>query len=153
MAESLKTILVVDYTAAELEAVASVLKTAKFHVLQADGSAKAMTLATNCSSRIDLLLSDLEMPVMSGPNLGDELRKTRPDLQMMFISRTNGSGVWVFDLGWAHIERSAAATKLPEMVHNVFLSPSNSRGNNPYNLTARADKLEKMTFKSYAVRW
>jgi two-component system cell cycle sensor histidine kinase/response regulator CckA len=35
---------------------------------------------------IDLLLTDVVMPGMSGPELMDQVRKSRPDLTVLFLS-------------------------------------------------------------------
>ena len=36
--------------------------------------------------RVDLVVSDVVMPEMDGPTLLRELRKTRPDLKIVFVS-------------------------------------------------------------------
>jgi two-component system cell cycle sensor histidine kinase/response regulator CckA len=66
--ETLETILVVDDTDLVIEVVVAVLKNANFHVLHADSGAHALKLAADYVGRIDLLLSDVKMPGMSGPD-------------------------------------------------------------------------------------
>ncbi len=150
MPESLETILVVDDAEAELGTVASVLIRAQFRVLEADGASHAIQLANTYAGKIDLLLSDLEMPVMSGPNLGDELKKTRPDVQMMFMSGMDGGDLLVFDRAWTVIEQPLVPVKLPELVTSMLHAPSRSRVANPYT-TSPEEMHGKplMTFRSY----
>ena len=38
------------------------------------------------NSKIDLVVSDVVMPEMDGPTLLRELRKTQPDLKIIFVS-------------------------------------------------------------------
>jgi len=37
---------------------------------------------------IDLLLTDVIMPVMQGPTVANEVRKLRPDIRVLFMSAT-----------------------------------------------------------------
>src|ERR1700686_1460548 len=96
-----ETILVVDDTAVVLGVVVEVLKNANFNVLQADSAAVAIELANNYAGKIDLLLSDVQMPNMTGPNLGNELKKARPDMHVMFMSAFTGGNLLVLNYGWA----------------------------------------------------
>jgi DNA-binding NarL/FixJ family response regulator len=38
------------------------------------------------SGKIELLLSDVQVPEMSDPQLGDALKQVRPDIHVMFMS-------------------------------------------------------------------
>ena len=65
-----ETILVVDDNEEVLEFVVAILKRAAFQVLSAHDGAGAIEVAKQTEGRIDLLLSDVDMPLMSGPDLG-----------------------------------------------------------------------------------
>lgn len=67
------TILVVDDDKAVLKVVKSHLESHSFHVLTADNGAEALTLVSD--SHPDLVLSDVEMPVLDGNTLCRVLRK------------------------------------------------------------------------------
>ena len=84
--ETLETILVVDDHEMVRKVVVDILEQANFHVLTADGGASAVRVAQETSRVIDLLLSDVEMPGMSGPDLGEVLKKARPDMHVMLMS-------------------------------------------------------------------
>ena len=89
-----ETILVVDDNEATCKYVVAVLERANFHVLSADNGANAIALAEQTAGRIDLLLSDVDMPLMSGPALGQWLKKTRPDLHVMLMSGGQTAIYW-----------------------------------------------------------
>jgi YesN/AraC family two-component response regulator len=83
------------------ELVVEILKSAKFHVLQADSGANALRLAADYAGGIDLLLSDVQMPGMTGPDLGETLKKSRPDMHMMFMSGFADGNLLILNYGWA----------------------------------------------------
>jgi two-component system cell cycle sensor histidine kinase/response regulator CckA len=127
-----ETILVVDDTGSVLKVVVAILEAASFHVLQADGGIKAVRVATEYPGRIDLLLSDIKMPEMSGPELGELLKKTRPGVRVMLMSGFSGD-LLVLNYGWAFIGKPFLAKKLVEMVTEVLHTPDKSQGSNQFD--------------------
>ncbi len=81
--EYLETILVVDDDPAVLRIVSSILGRAGFRVLRATDGISALNLATETPRTIQLLLSDVKMPGMSGPDLAETLKQTRPDIHVI----------------------------------------------------------------------
>jgi CheY-like chemotaxis protein len=57
-----------------------------YTVLTAESGAAALTLLADRREPIDLLLTDVVMPGMSGRQLAERLRASRPDLKVLFIS-------------------------------------------------------------------
>src|SRR6476660_36915 len=82
----LETILVVDDDPRVLNVVVAILKNANFMVLSADSGGAAINLAEKTEQRIDLLLSDVDLPGMSGPALGETLKTARPEIHVMLMS-------------------------------------------------------------------
>lgn len=123
----IKTILVVDDDETILGVVVAILKRAKYQVLIADSGANAVQLAKETEGRIDLLLSDVEMPLMSGPALGETLKHTRPDLHVMLMSGGASGNLLVLNYGWAYIQKPFVATKLVQMIADVLTSPDRSQ--------------------------
>lgn len=80
------TILAVDDDRKVLGLLENVLASAGYRVLTADGGRKAVELHEKSSERIDLLLTDVIMPDLTGPVLAERLRARQPDLQVLFIS-------------------------------------------------------------------
>lgn len=97
---TLGTVLVVDDNDEVLKMVGAILRRAKFHVLSAKSGADAIEAAESTNGKIDLLLSDIDMPLMSGPDLGEQLKKTRPDLHVMFMSGGQRGNLLVLNYGW-----------------------------------------------------
>ena len=125
--ETLDTILVVDDHEAVLNSVVAVLEHANFVVLSANSGANAIKLAANTDGKIDLLLSDVDMPHMSGPDLGEALKKTRPDMHVMLMSGGASGNLLVLNYGWAFIQKPFVASKLVEMVTDVLNSANRSQ--------------------------
>jgi two-component system, cell cycle sensor histidine kinase and response regulator CckA len=124
---TLETILVVDDNPLVLRSVIAVLEAASFTVLSADNGPSALKLADKTSETIDLLLSDVDMPQMSGPELGEALKKTRPDMHVMLMSGGANGNLLVLNYGWAFIQKPFVATKLVQMVNNVLHAPNRSQ--------------------------
>ena len=123
----LETILVVDDNQAVLAVVVAIFQRANFRVLSADSGAKAIELAKETEERIDLLLSDVDMPQMSGPDLGELLKHSRPDLHVMLMSGGHNGNLLVLNYGWAYIQKPFVPTKLIQMVQEVLHSPDRSQ--------------------------
>ena len=60
-----------------------------YTVLDAGRGAEALALAENAAKPIDLLVTDMSMPGMTGWDLAKTLRTTRPGLPVLFISGHN----------------------------------------------------------------
>ena len=126
--KTLETILVVDDNEFVLNLVVSILRNANFQVLSAHDGVAALKLAAETESQVHLLLSDVEMPLLSGPDLGQELKATRPDLRVMLMSGGSNSGnLLVLNYGWAYIQKPFVASKLVEMINHVLHSPDRSQ--------------------------
>ena len=124
---TLETILVVDDDETVLNSVVAVLENAKFRVLSADGGASAVKVANESAATIDLLLSDVNMAGMSGPDLGEILKKSRPAMHVMLMSGGADGTLLVLNYGWAFIQKPFVATKLVQMVTDVLHSPNRSQ--------------------------
>jgi DNA-binding NtrC family response regulator len=123
----LETILVVDDDETVLAVVVGILRHAKFQVLSADNGPRAIKLAKATKGRIDLLLSDVDMPMLSGPDLGEALKKARPDLHVMLMSGGAKGNLLVLNYGWAFIQKPFVAAKLVQMVAEVLHSKNRSQ--------------------------
>jgi two-component system, cell cycle sensor histidine kinase and response regulator CckA len=131
MSQSLKqfleTILVVDDNELVLSVVVEILEREKFRVFSANNGPAALQLAEQTDGKIDLLLSDVEMPEMSGPDLGEALKKARPDMHVMLMSGGDNGNLLVLNYGWAYIQKPFVAVKLVQMVNDVLHSPNRSQ--------------------------
>jgi DNA-binding NtrC family response regulator len=124
---TLETILVVDDNEAVLGVVVKILENAKFRVLMADSGRAAIKLADETDERIHLLLSDVDMPGMTGPALGETLKAARPQIHVMLMSGQHDGNLLVLNYGWAFIQKPFVPTKLVEMVTSVLHSENRSQ--------------------------
>jgi two-component system, cell cycle sensor histidine kinase and response regulator CckA len=128
-----ETVLVVEYTDVLLNVIVGILEAANFRVLHANSGTDALKLAADYSGKIDLLLSDVNMPEMSGPELGDRLKRARPDIHVMFMSGFRGGELLVLNYGWAFIDKPFVPKQLVEMVNAVLHSDDKSQGNHKFD--------------------
>jgi two-component system cell cycle sensor histidine kinase/response regulator CckA len=114
--EKLETVLVVDDTDIVRELLVKILREANFLVLEADSGAAALKLAADYEGRIDLLLSDITMPGMSGHDLVKSLTASRPEVRVLL---TGGD---FLDQGADHafIQKPFSALQLIEMIQSVL---------------------------------
>jgi len=80
------TILAVDDNPAVLGFLYQTLSAAGYRVLVADGGWNAIRVYEESEEPIQLLLTDVIMPDLTGPVLAERLRSRQPDLQVLFIS-------------------------------------------------------------------
>lgn len=81
----MKTVLVVDDTPALLSLVTTLVKMAKHVPLEATCGEEALEVAAR-TPEMSALITDIRMPGMSGFDLARDLRKSRPNLPILFIS-------------------------------------------------------------------
>ena len=124
---TLETILVVDDNAQLLKMVVRILEDQNFRVLSAIDGPSALKLADETAETIDLLLSDVDMPQMSGPDLGEALKKARPDMHVMFMSGGVSGALLVLNYGWAFIQKPFIGTRLVQMINEVLHSQDRSQ--------------------------
>jgi two-component system cell cycle sensor histidine kinase/response regulator CckA len=81
-----KIVLVVDDEADVLRLVQSILTEEGYEVIAAKSADGAIKAFDRLSRPVDLLLTDVVMPGMSGPMLVDQLLQKQPDLKVLFMS-------------------------------------------------------------------
>jgi two-component system cell cycle sensor histidine kinase/response regulator CckA len=80
------TILLVEDEVAVRAFAARALQSRGYTVHEAGSGTEALEVMEETGGTIDLVVSDVVMPEMDGPTLLRELRKTRPDLKIIFVS-------------------------------------------------------------------
>jgi CheY-like chemotaxis protein len=81
-----ETILLVEDEDAVRRMLREVLTSAGYRVLEAGHGADAINQWGSHLRGIDLLVTDIVMPVMNGLRLAEELRNRRPNLKVIFMS-------------------------------------------------------------------
>src|ERR1700688_835383 len=95
-----ETILVVDDTPLVLSSVSLILKNAGFTVLSASSPEEAIQISRDFAGTIHLLLTDVMMPRMSGPDLAKKLVQERTGLRVMMMTGYTGGDLLVLNYGW-----------------------------------------------------
>jgi two-component system, cell cycle sensor histidine kinase and response regulator CckA len=81
-----ETVLVVDDEAAVRSAVWEILQATGYLVLEADNGEEALRICAGHEGPIHLLLTDVGMPVMSGPEVARRLARPRPKTRVLYMS-------------------------------------------------------------------
>ena len=80
------TVLVVDDEPAILELAREALETRGLRVVVASSASEALDCVERWPGPIDLLLIDVVMPDINGPELATRLRRRHPDAKLIFTS-------------------------------------------------------------------
>jgi CheY-like chemotaxis protein len=86
VADSGITILLVDDEESVRAIVTKILTRHGHTVLEAEHGADALRLAASHEGKIDLLISDMYMPGLRGPEIVEKLRPSRPGIAVLFMS-------------------------------------------------------------------
>jgi len=80
------TVLVVDDEAELLAMVREMLEGAGYRILTASDAEEALRIAAGHAAPIDLLLTDVVMPGMSGYALAQQVTRDRPETKILYMS-------------------------------------------------------------------
>jgi two-component system cell cycle sensor histidine kinase/response regulator CckA len=103
--------------------VLNVLLRQGYHVIPAQNGGEALLLAERHSGTIDLLLTDVVMPTVSGPELAKRLAATRPDMKVLCMSGYTDDSIvrhGVLESGVAFIQKPITPTLLMTKVREVL---------------------------------
>jgi two-component system cell cycle sensor histidine kinase/response regulator CckA len=81
-----ETVLVVDDEAAVRSVVREILQLTGYLVLEAGSGEDAVRICAEQGAPIHLLLTDVMMPGMSGPEVAQRLARTRPEMRVLYMS-------------------------------------------------------------------
>jgi CheY-like chemotaxis protein len=115
----LATILLVDDEDSIRGLMRSYFEREGYQVLEARNAEEAESLAERHSDPIDILVTDMVMPGMSGMQLAERLRHTRPQMKILFVS---GYQPDHFEVDWALDDRGDLLAKpflAPELLRRV----------------------------------
>ncbi len=118
-----ETILVVEDDDAVRTYLCETLLRSGYRVLEAPGGAAAMELAARYPGSISLLVTDVVMPGMSGPEVAKGLIEARPRIRVLFVSGYGGEEVTEHDLEGAIVhalEKPFSTDAFVEKVRSVL---------------------------------
>ena len=81
-----ETILIVEDERAVRRMAARALAAQGYTILEAENGAEALEILARDGSRVDLVLSDVVMPLVNGRELGERLAAERPGLRLLYMS-------------------------------------------------------------------
>jgi DNA-binding response OmpR family regulator len=117
-----QTVLLADDDECILNLVADILSTAGWQVLRARDGSQAPSRAQKYPSRIDILLSDVQMaPEMTGIELAARLHVARPDTRILLMSGSDFE-TEVKDAGWEFIRKPFLPDGLKRRVQSLLAS-------------------------------
>jgi two-component system cell cycle sensor histidine kinase/response regulator CckA len=117
--ENAKTILLAEDDSTVRNFVVAVLTTGGFEVLTAEDGQEALEKARNHSGEIHLLLSNLQMPRMSGIELATQISIERSETKVLLMTGLV-SGMLVLDKGWQFLPKPFVADMLKQKIELVL---------------------------------
>jgi CheY-like chemotaxis protein len=121
-----ETILIVEDEPALREIVREMLGEAGYHALEAASPELALSLARSHPGPIQLLITDVVMPRVSGPDLAAQIRGVRPSIRTLYMSGYTSEAIGQRGLLAADthfLEKPFAAAALVEKVRAVLDEP------------------------------
>jgi GAF domain-containing protein/CheY-like chemotaxis protein len=108
----------------EVRALArEILEESGYTVLEASRGSEALELSRAHDGKIDLLVTDVVMPAMSGPEVAERLAGTRPDTRVIFMSGYTDDAIahhGTLAAGTAYLEKPFTPDDLARKVREVL---------------------------------
>jgi len=114
-----ETILLVEDERNVRSFVLSLLNKAGYTVITAVDGLDAMEKASKFGGSIELLLSDVEMPRLTGVELATQFFQQRPDTRILLMSGLP-SGLLILNEGWQFLPKPFAATMLLAKIRHIL---------------------------------
>ncbi|MCL4395950.1 MAG: response regulator [Chloroflexi bacterium] len=112
-----------DDEAPVLQMVGRLLAMRGYKVLTAESGQRAIEAANEHNGPIHLLLSDVVMPGMSGPDLASELQRLRSGMKVLLMSGYDQSRT-VLERSWTFIAKPFAPNELFACVREMLDRPA-----------------------------
>ena len=116
------TVLVVEDEPAVRELAEATLSQAGFQVLSASNGIEGLQRIRE-AKQVDLIITDVIMPLMGGPEMVNQLRRTHPNQKVMFMSGYTAEAIsrcGELDPGIVLIEKPFTPTRFLQCVHEVI---------------------------------
>jgi two-component system, cell cycle sensor histidine kinase and response regulator CckA len=123
------TVLLVEDEAAVRELVRAILTSHGYQVLTAENKAQAVAICRQRQQPIDILLTDVVMPGVTGPELAKELLAMRSDLKVVYMTGYAGESLEEQGLNSDSIlilQKPFTAADLERKIQQVLCRPVSS---------------------------
>jgi two-component system, cell cycle sensor histidine kinase and response regulator CckA len=127
--EDRKTILVVDDEPEIRKLVSAMVTQFGYNALTADSGDHALTMYRHLQGPIEMLITDVVAPGMSGPMLADKLAELQPDLKVLYISGYDNTHVvqhYVVERGHALLAKPFTIEELRRKMSELLNVPAHS---------------------------
>ena len=117
------TILLVEDEDMVRELICKILETHGYKVIEARSGAEALSICSGTTSKIDLLITDVVMPQISGRQLVEKLADSYPDLKVLYISGYNDDEILrqgITDLSTNFIQKPFSSDALTQKVGEIL---------------------------------
>jgi PAS domain S-box-containing protein len=123
-----ESILVVEDELTVRTVACAILRKAGYNVLEAGDPLLAVDFITSFNGKIDLLLSDVIMPNMRGPEMADKITGFQPEMKILFMSGYTDNAInrnGILDEGRAFLQKSFTPKSLLSRVREVLAGQEN----------------------------
>jgi len=120
---SQKTVLVVDDDPVVIKLVSGIVISGGFRLLTASSGEVALQLSKDHKGDIHLLLSDFQMPGLSGIDLATQITHDRPDIKVLLMSGFR-EGMLILNEGWHFLSKPFIPSQLLTLISGL-ISPDN----------------------------
>jgi CheY-like chemotaxis protein len=124
-ARASETILIVEDTEATAQITRILLESWGYRVIEAHSGPEALAVLATDGDGVQLVLTDVIMPTMSGPQLATEILARRPDLRIVFMSGYPSDQLNRPDI--AFLPKPFNPSSLSRMIRKELDRPSASR--------------------------
>jgi two-component system cell cycle sensor histidine kinase/response regulator CckA len=118
-----ETILLVEDDEQVRALARGILRRRGYTVLEAPGAGEALLVVEQYGARIHLIVTDVVLPRMNGPQLVERIRTSRPDITVLFMSGYTNEAIiqhGILDSGVAFLQKPLRPDTLTRMVREAL---------------------------------